>query len=108
MKFLVRESNIKNSIYWPTTTSNHPELVINIVTLLGSLVGQLTFGFLADTYGRRKLYGLELIIVIVGTLGMSSASSGFNNGSMSILGWIYVWRFFIGIGRDEIFRYYSS
>jgi MFS transporter, PHS family, inorganic phosphate transporter len=66
------------------------------VTLAGSLVGQLLFGFLADKYGRRKLYGLELIVVIVATLGVAQSSSGYN--SMDILGWILFYRFLTGIG----------
>lgn len=67
------------------------------MTLAGSLVGQVLFEILADKFGRRRLYGLELVIVILGTLGMAQTSSGMF-GSMNILGWIIVWRFFIGIG----------
>jgi PHS family inorganic phosphate transporter-like MFS transporter len=84
-------------IYWPHTTSNNPELVINCVTLAGSLCGQLLFGILADKFGRRRLYGLELVLVIFATLGMAQASTGVN-GSMDIMGWIIFWRFSIGVG----------
>jgi PHS family inorganic phosphate transporter-like MFS transporter len=84
-------------IYWPSTSSNHPELVINCVTLLGSACGQALFGFLADKWGRRKLYGVELVIVIFGTLGMTQVSTGANQ-SMSILWWIIFWRFMLGLG----------
>ena len=65
------------------------------------MFGQLTFGYLADRYGRRKLYGLELIVVIVATIGVAQASSGFTaNGqpSMIFLGWIIFWRLLVGIG----------
>lgn len=84
-------------IYWPSATDNHPELIINCVTLTGSACGQALFGYLADKYGRRKLYGVELIIVIFGTLGMAQVSTG-TNQSMSILWWIIFWRFFMGLG----------
>jgi MFS transporter, PHS family, inorganic phosphate transporter len=67
------------------------------VTLLGSMVGQLVFGFLADVYGRRKLYGVELIITIAATFGVLMCSSG-KNGSMAIQGWFIAWRFVMGIG----------
>jgi PHS family inorganic phosphate transporter-like MFS transporter len=67
------------------------------VTLLGSACGQALFGFLADKWGRRKLYGVELVIVIFGTLGMAQVSTG-ENQSMSILSWIIFWRFTLGIG----------
>lgn len=36
-------------------------------TLFDSVLEMLIFGFLADIYGRRKLYGLELIVVIFRT-----------------------------------------
>jgi PHS family inorganic phosphate transporter-like MFS transporter len=84
-------------IYWPDSTRNQPELIINCVTLTGSACGQALFGYLADRYGRRKLYGVELIIVIFGTLGMAQVSAG-TNKSMSILWWIIFWRFFVGLG----------
>ncbi len=67
------------------------------MTLGGSAVGQLIFGILADKFGRRRLYGLELAVVIFATLGMAEASTGMNN-SMDIMGWIIFWRFFIGLG----------
>ena len=86
-----------NYVYWPTDTSNTQELKINIPTLFGSLVGMLIFGLLADIYGRRKLYGLELIVVIFGTLGIVAASTGYD-GSMDIIGWLIFWRFFMGMG----------
>ncbi|KAH8701555.1 major facilitator superfamily domain-containing protein, partial [Talaromyces proteolyticus] len=84
-------------IYWPDETSDVPDLKINALTLSGSVVGMVVFGILADTYGRRKLYGIELMVVIFGTLGTVQASSGSNN-SMSVLGWLMFWRFFMGIG----------
>ncbi len=67
------------------------------MTLAGSAVGQLVFGILADKFGRRRLYGLELAVVIFATIGMAEASTGMNN-SMDIMGWIIFWRFFIGLG----------
>jgi PHS family inorganic phosphate transporter-like MFS transporter len=84
-------------VYWPSDNNVNYELLINIVTLAGSTIGALVFGYFADKFGRRKLYGLELIIAIVGTLGVAQASQGYD-GNMSILGWILFWRLFMGIG----------
>ncbi|CRG87871.1 putative metabolite transporter C2H8,02 [Talaromyces islandicus] len=84
-------------VYWPKNNDNVPELRINALTLSGSVVGMVLFGILADTFGRRKLYGIELIIVIFGTLGTVQASSG-SHESMSVTGWLMFWRFFMGIG----------
>ena len=66
-------------------------------TLAGAFFGQLIFGLLGDLYGRRKMYGLELLILIVGSIGTAMASAG-QNGSMNFLGWFVFWRIFMGIG----------
>lgn len=84
-------------VYWPGVTDSKPELKINGATLGGSVIGMLLFGYLADRYGRRKLYGIELIIVIFGTIGVVQASAGYD-GSMDIMGWLIFWRFFMGVG----------
>ncbi|PYH98178.1 inorganic phosphate transporter [Aspergillus ellipticus CBS 707.79] len=73
------------------------EVALGIVTLGGALVGQLIFGIAADIWGRRKMYGLELIILIFSTLGMAMSSSG-KDDSMSMIGVLLFWRFFMGLG----------
>ncbi|KAG5923078.1 hypothetical protein E4U61_004358 [Claviceps capensis] len=73
-----------------------PSLLINVFTLLGSVVGQLLFGFLADYYGRTRLYGIELVLVIVSTIGVATSSRGV--GDLSFLGLFIWWRFVMGIG----------
>jgi MFS family permease len=55
------------------------------------MVGQVAFGFAADILGRRKMYGLELVIVIVGTMLFIMSSTGAMN-SMSVGGWMITWR----------------
>ncbi|KAJ5820319.1 major facilitator superfamily domain-containing protein [Penicillium riverlandense] len=84
-------------LYWPNQTNRQPELYINVATLAGSAFGQLLFGWLTDRLGRRKLYGLELVLVIFATLGMSQASTGMHK-NMDILSWIAFYRFFLGMG----------
>lgn len=86
-------------IYWSNDDGPNNETAINAITLTGSLLGMLIFGYLSDRYGRRKLYGLELIVVIFGTLGLVQCSAGYN-GSMDILGWIMFWRFFVVSTRE--------
>ncbi|KAM3508462.1 hypothetical protein MY10362_001193 [Beauveria mimosiformis] len=73
-----------------------PSLLINLFTLLGSVIGQLSFGFLADYYGRTRLYGIELVLVIVSTIGVATSSHGYND--MSFLGLFIWWRFVMGVG----------
>ncbi|KFA61649.1 hypothetical protein S40285_08196 [Stachybotrys chlorohalonatus IBT 40285] len=82
-------------VYWPNGEA-WPGLMINIFTLLGSVLGQLVFGFLADYYGRTRLYGIELVLVIVSTIGVATSSHGY--GDMSFLGLFVWWRFVMGVG----------
>lgn len=38
------------------------DLGVKVATPVGTLVGQLLFGWLADVVGRKKMYGVELMI----------------------------------------------
>lgn len=74
-------------VYFPD--QRWPGLVINLFTLLGSVVGQLLFGYLADRYGRTRLYGIELVLVIVSTIGVATSSYGFNDMSfLALFSWV--------------------
>ncbi|KAF4967261.1 hypothetical protein FSARC_5173 [Fusarium sarcochroum] len=87
-----------------------PGLVIDELTLTGTILGMLLMGHLADRSGRKKWYGAELTILIVATMGMVQASEGFTfvemtnaniektKRSMDIYAWIAWWRFLLGFG----------
>ncbi|KAF2266279.1 MFS general substrate transporter [Lojkania enalia] len=92
-------------VYWPENKDKDgvPEVPQGIktgmmcATLAGTMLGQIIFGFAADVLGRRKMYGLELVIVIVGTMLMIMSSNGEKN-SMAVGGWLITWRAIMGIG----------
>jgi MFS family permease len=84
-------------VYWQTDLSTTNSTAINISTLAGTLFGQLLFGFLADKNGRKKMYGVELLLLITSTLGVAMASTGVHD-SMSIFSWLIFWRIMVGIG----------
>ncbi|KAK6865696.1 MFS general substrate transporter [Apiospora arundinis] len=81
-------------VYFPH--DRYPGLLINLFTLLGSVVGQLAWGFLSDYYGRTRLYGIELVLVIVSTIGVATSSFGYSD--MSFVGLFIFWRFVMGVG----------
>ena len=83
--------------YWNGDNFRDHELKINVAILTGSIVGQLLFGYLADRYGRLKLYSFDLIILTYAAVCFAQSSSGANN-SMSKIGLIMIWSFFAGIG----------
>ncbi|KAG1781496.1 major facilitator superfamily domain-containing protein [Suillus placidus] len=70
-------------------------LGVKVATPVGNLVGQLLFGWLADVFGRKRMYGVELMIMIVATFGQALAGQA---PAVNILGVIIVWRFIMGIG----------
>jgi len=75
--------------------SANQDLGIKIATPVGTLVGQLVFGWLADVVGRKKMYGIELMIIIVGTLGQTMAGQAHGVNIFNVL---IVWRFIMGLG----------
>jgi PHS family inorganic phosphate transporter-like MFS transporter len=92
-------------VYWPDQEGGGIPTSVKTAmmcsTLAGTMVGQIGFGFAADVLGRRKMYGLELIIIIVGTMLLLMSSNGEKN-SMAIGGWLITWRAIMGKERlDE-------
>jgi PHS family inorganic phosphate transporter-like MFS transporter len=77
------------------TLSKNQDLGVKVATPVGTFVGQLLFGWLADIVGRKKMYGVELMIIIIGTF--AQALSG-GNHAVTIIGVLVVWRFFTGVG----------
>ncbi|KAH6631819.1 major facilitator superfamily domain-containing protein [Chaetomium tenue] len=75
----------------PTTS----DTAIKLATSAGTVIGQLGFGALADIVGRKRMYGLELIMIIFATLAQALTSS---SPSMDIIGVIIFWRVLMGIG----------
>ena len=89
-------------VYWqnlPGKKKGHiptpADTAIKVSTSAGTVIGQLGFGILADILGRKKMYGLELILIIFATVAQALASS---SPSISIVGIIIFWRILMGIG----------
>ena len=75
-------------------------ILINASTLVGTLVGQLLFGALADRYGRMCMYRIGLLLMLVFTLYITSSGTG--QGNLSFLALVTVWRFFAGVGSGAL------
>ncbi|RCK55813.1 Inorganic phosphate transporter PHO84 [Candida viswanathii] len=72
--------NMLQYVYWNGTIPDSTTTLIKVSTSVGTVIGQVSFGAFADIVGRKKIYGLELIIMIFATvfqctLGQSSAVS---------------------------------
>ncbi|KAG8900470.1 Inorganic phosphate transporter pho84 [Tulasnella sp. 403] len=77
-----------------TITANQ-DLGLKVATPVGTLIGQLLFGWLADVVGRKKMYGVELMLIIVATFGQAIAGHG---PGVNMYGVLITWRFIMGVG----------
>ncbi|KAG1822007.1 major facilitator superfamily domain-containing protein [Suillus subaureus] len=75
--------------------NTNQSLGIKVATPVGNLVGQLVFGWLADIVGRKRMYGVELMVMIIATFAQALAGQA---PAVSVLGVIIVWRFVMGVG----------
>ena len=74
----------------------HIDTLVKASKILGILIGQITFGLMGDRFGTKKIYGIELII-IVGTTVASSFSAPTLSG-ISIFVVLSIWRLILGFG----------
>ncbi|KAG0275194.1 Inorganic phosphate transporter pho84 [Linnemannia exigua] len=86
-------------VYFKDTGGHIPtgtEGALKGMASFGTLVGQLVFGYLGDAYGRQKIYGMELMIIILGTF--LCAMAGSNAKGSTVIEYLTFWRFILGIG----------
>ncbi|KAM0944485.1 putative ABC-type phosphate transporter [Dioscorea sansibarensis] len=65
------------------------------VALVGTLMGQLVFGWLGDKLGRKKVYGITLIMMV-----LCAICSGLSFGTTpkAVMGTLCFFRFWLGFG----------
>ncbi|KAL0939558.1 phosphate:H+ symporter [Colletotrichum truncatum] len=82
-------------VYYGGTLPTEYDTAIKVATSAGTVIGQVGFGVLADIVGRKKMYGVELMVIIIATIAQALSSS---SPSVSITGLIVFWRIIMGIG----------
>ncbi|CAL9731069.1 inorganic phosphate transporter Pho84p [Monosporozyma unispora] len=55
-------------VFWQGSIPSSTETLLKVSTSVGTVIGQVGFGILADVFGRKKIYGLELVVMIVCTV----------------------------------------
>jgi PHS family inorganic phosphate transporter-like MFS transporter len=71
------------------------DAAVSSVALVGTLTGQLFFGWLGDKLGRKACYGIVLSIMIFGAFAQSMSYGTTPN---AVVGTLCFWRFLLGVG----------
>jgi PHS family inorganic phosphate transporter-like MFS transporter len=79
----------------PGTLPPNIQAAVNGVAFCGTLAGQLFFGWLGDKLGRKKVYGVTLLLMVA-----CSIASGlpFGNTANSVITTLCFFRFWLGFG----------
>ncbi|PKA59208.1 Inorganic phosphate transporter 1-6 [Apostasia shenzhenica] len=81
----------------PTPGSLPPNLsaAVNGVAFCGTLSGQLFFGWLGDKLGRKKVYGMTLMLMVLCSIG---SGLSFGHTAQSVMATLCFFRFWLGFG----------
>ena len=86
-------------VFWQESNGgvmpHNSDTAIKIATPAGAVIGQVVFGYLADLLGRKKMYGIELMMIISATLAQALCSP---SKAVSFVGVLIFWRVAMGIG----------
>ena len=91
-----------------TTTTVPPPAIpfllrgtVNAAANIGNVIGQRSFGFLGDAFGRKFVYGKELIVAMIGIIMIISLAVNGTGGlttGVSKMWWLFGFRLILGIG----------
>ncbi|KAK4276128.1 hypothetical protein QN277_019116 [Acacia crassicarpa] len=68
---------------------------VNAIALIGTLTGQLFFGWLGDRMGRKKVYGVTLVLMVVSSL---ASGLSFGKSAKGVIATLCFFRFWLGFG----------
>ncbi|KAH7522098.1 hypothetical protein FEM48_Zijuj07G0101800 [Ziziphus jujuba var. spinosa] len=83
----------------PGTLPPNIAAAVNGVALCGTLAGQLFFGWLGDKLGRKKVYGITLLLMVICSIASGLSFGKEANGVITTLCFFRFWLGF-GIGGD--------
>lgn len=79
----------------PGTLPPNVAAAVNGVAFCGTLAGQLFFGWLGDKMGRKRVYGMTLMIMVI--CSIASALS-FGHSAQGVMATLCFFRFWLGFG----------
>lgn len=84
-------------LYGGKSLPNDLQGVLKAAANIGSVIGQFGFGYCADAFGRKAVYGKELMLIIFATILCISCPTGDLSPRGSLI-WLTVFRVILGIG----------
>ncbi|CAK7338149.1 unnamed protein product [Dovyalis caffra] len=89
-------------IYYQVEGSPEPGILppnvaaaVNGVALCGTLAGQLFFGWLGDKIGRKRVYGITLMLMVISSIG---SGLSFGSSPKTVMATLCFFRFWLGFG----------
>lgn len=79
----------------PGTLPPNVSAAVNGVAFCGTLAGQLFFGWLGDKMGRKKVYGMTLMLMVICSI---ASGLSFSNTPKSVMATLCFFRFWLGFG----------
>ncbi|XP_071741269.1 probable inorganic phosphate transporter 1-7 [Rutidosis leptorrhynchoides] len=79
----------------PGTLPPQVAAAVNSVAFCGTLTGQLFFGWLGDKLGRKRVYGMTLMIMVICSI---ASGLSFSNDPKSVMFTLCFFRFWLGFG----------
>ncbi|MED6192617.1 Inorganic phosphate transporter 1-4 [Stylosanthes scabra] len=79
----------------PGTLPPNVAAAVNGVAFCGTLSGQLFFGWLGDKLGRKKVYGMTLMMMVICSVG---SGLSFGHSPKSVMATLCFFRFWLGFG----------
>ncbi|KAG1354927.1 inorganic phosphate transporter 1-4 [Cocos nucifera] len=79
----------------PGTLPPNVAAAVNGVAFCGTLSGQLFFGWLGDKMGRKKVYGLTLMLMVVCSI---ASGLSFGHTAKGVIATLCFFRFWLGFG----------
>ncbi|KAK3150412.1 hypothetical protein QOZ80_3AG0232830 [Eleusine coracana subsp. coracana] len=89
-------------VYYTVAGSPHPgslppdvSAAVNGVAFVGTLLGQLFFGWLGDKVGRKSVYGMTLLLMVICSI---ASGLSFGHTPNSVMATLCFFRFWLGFG----------
>ncbi|KAF8837549.1 MFS general substrate transporter [Paxillus ammoniavirescens] len=84
-------------LYGGASLPNNLQGVLKASANIGSVIGQFLFGYCADAFGRKAIYGKELMLIILATILCISCPTNLLSPDGSLI-YLSIFRILLGVG----------